>query len=127
VARTRAELDSLRANGYNEDAMLLADVLARDGIDPAVNEDFLRTLRRFHFLHLSLHGDYVLFARTRESGLVYAGPGAPPLVRGGSVPGTGVEIFGARMGRWSRYGCCAPRPTIGPDTPVDSSAGDTAR
>lgn len=108
VARNRAELDSLRNEPYVEDAMLLADVFARDSIDPGFYEDFGRKLRRFHLRRLSLHGDYVLFARSRDDGFVYAGQGAPPLAPRGTVPGTGVVVWG-RRGRWYRYYCC-PHP-----------------
>lgn len=97
VRRTRAGLDSLPSTAAP--AAVLGDVLARDGIDPAVHERVRRQLRRFGLLGLSLHGDFVVFQRDSEVGLVYAAAGAPPLERGAVVPGTSYEV-GERMGRW---------------------------
>ena len=124
VARTRAALDSIRKMWYGDDAMLLADVFARDGIDPAVYEDFRGKMHRFHFERLSRSGGYLLLARTRGSGLVYAPEGAPPLVVGGSIDGTRVKIKG-RMGRWYQYGCCVqPAAEPNPDTSAAASGGE---
>jgi len=81
---------------------LLENVLARDRIEPAVYEEFRGMLRRFHFRGLEQQGDYVLFARTRDGGLMYAAPHAPLLQRGDTVPGTLTEA-GERWGRWYFY------------------------
>lgn len=78
IARTRIELDSIRGLWYGKDAMLLSDVLARDSIDPAVYEDYRQRLRGFHLNMLTVDGDYVRLARSRELDLVYAAPGAAP-------------------------------------------------
>jgi hypothetical protein len=101
VRRTRAELDSLGSD-WGSNRALLADVLARDSIDPAVYEDFRRKLRRFHLETISIEGDYVLFARTRDWGLVHARKGAPPLRSGMEVPGTNAVVERAE-GQWYYY------------------------
>lgn len=101
VRRTRAELDSVRSRGKCNPA-LLADVLARDGIDPAVYGDVRRKLRGFHLFSISVRGDYVLFGRYRDGGLVHARKGAPPLQSGTEVPGTNA-VVGDRQGQWYFY------------------------
>lgn len=99
VARTRAELDSLHRQWDGGDAMLLSDVLARDGIDPAVYEDARRRLRSFHFNLLRLDGPYVRLGRTRGLQLVYAAPGAPPPWASARPIGP-ATVAGARVGLW---------------------------
>lgn len=121
IAHTAAERDSAR-RWYDRDDMLLPDVLARDSVDPRVAEELLRGLQRFRFQRLSRNGDFVLFARGRDFGLVYAGQGAPPLAVGGSLPRTGVRIT-ARMGRWYEYVCCVHEATVGPPDTVAADTG----
>ncbi|HEX8211926.1 MAG TPA: hypothetical protein VF584_17250 [Longimicrobium sp.] len=102
VRRTRAELDSIGTERWGSNRALLADVLARDSIDPAVYEDFRRKLRRFHLEMISIEGDYVLFSRSRDGGLVHAKKGAPPLRSGMVVPGTHAVVENAH-GQWYYY------------------------
>lgn len=98
VVLTRGELDSLRRS-FDEDAMLLADVLARDSIDPAVYEGYRRALRGFHFTLLRREGDYVHVGRRREFTLVHAAPGAPPPTPD-AKPIVGGAAAGDSLGRW---------------------------
>jgi hypothetical protein len=102
VRRTRAGLDSIGTERWGSNRALLADVLARDSIDPAVYEDFRRKLRRFHLQTISIEGDYVLFARSRDGGLVHARKGAPPLRSGMEVPGSHAVVESAQ-GQWYYY------------------------
>lgn len=99
VRRTRAEIDSIPSRLSSGEPALLADVLARDSIAAPVYEDFRRKLRRFHLQSIRLHGDYALFRRSRDGGLLYATPHARPLERGKTLPGTGV-VIGDRVGQW---------------------------
>jgi hypothetical protein len=115
VAHTRAGADSV-ARWYAGDVGVLADVLARDGIDPAVYEDFRRQMKRFHFWRLETEDGYVRLAQTRGCGLVQAPPDAPILRPGGRVPGGGVVV--ERRGRWYT---CRYEPQPAPTPPIPSS------
>lgn len=101
IVDTPRQADSLRRHGdFREgDARLLADVLARDGIDPAVYRNARWRMRGFHFERLQVVGHYVLLGERRRWTRVYARPGTPPLQPGDAVPRTRVRV-GTRRGQW---------------------------
>lgn len=98
VRRPRAELDSVRPWMQKGRPMLLADVLARDSIDPAVLEDFGRNMHRFHIIGIEVHSGHTLLRRDRDGGLLYAPSGLPPL----RLLGTFAQIRHA-TGPWYFY------------------------